>query len=226
MDLLAYIRRSGRLGFDRLFWRKLAGLELAGGEASWWICPEMLKPGSKVLSGGAGKDVSFELELVRRGCEVALFDPSPTGRATMELPGNQPAGLQFFPLGLAGRDKIVGFAPPANPAEGSFRTASGESDSALVEFPCVSPSKALELAGFSDCALCKLDIEGFEYEVLEALLDAGIRPAQIAVEYHHFMPGIPWRRTFDSWRRLEQAGYRIVRKCQADYLFVRREFLS
>ena len=78
----------------------------------------------------------------------------------------------------------------------------------------------------ADCALCKLDIEGFEYEVLESLLQAGIRPAQIAVEFHHFMPGIPWRRTFDSWRQLEQAGYRMVRKRQTDCLFVREEYLS
>ncbi len=224
--MLANFRRTGRLWFDRLFWRKLAGVQLMGGDANWWICASLLKPGSTVLSGGAGKDVSFELELARLGCEVAVFDPSPTGRATMEQADNQHGRLKFFPLGLAGRDTVVRFAPPANPAEGSFRTAIDESAGALVEFPCVSPRKALELAGLADCALCKLDIEGFEYEVLESLLQAGIRPAQIAVEFHHFMPGIPWRRTFDSWRQLEQAGYRMVRKRQTDCLFVREEYLS
>jgi FkbM family methyltransferase len=201
-------------------------VELVGGDANWWICPALLKPGAKVLSGGAGNDVSFERELVRMGCEVALFDPSPTGRATMEQVVNRHTHLQFFPLGLARSDMVVRFAPPANPEEGSFRTAVASQETTTVEFPCVSPGKALALAGFADCALCKLDIEGFEYEVLEALLDAGIRPPQIAVEYHHFMPGIPWHRTLASMQQLQRAGYEIVRKRQTDYLFVRKEFLS
>ena len=89
---------------------------------------------------------------------------------------------------------------------------------------CVAAPGA-ELAGFAECALCKLDIEGFEYEVLEALLATGIRPAQIAVEFHHFMPGIKWRKTFDSVRRLQRAGYRIVRKRQTDYLFIHKDCL-
>ena len=104
--------------------------------------------------------------------------------------------------------------------------SSAGSDSATVEFQCVSPKKALELAGFNDCSLCKLDIEGFEYEVLTALLRTGFRPAQIAVEYHHFMPGIKWRQTLASLRELHRAGYRIVRKRQTDYLFIRKEFIS
>ena len=225
--MLANLRRTGRVWFDRLFWQKLEGVRLMGGEASWWLCPALLKPGCAVLSGGAGKDVSFEMELARLGCDdVALFDPSPTGQVTMEQPVNQHSRLRFFARGLAAEDATVRFAMPAIPEEGSFRPIGSLAGSAVVEFPCVSPKTALELAGFAGCALCKLDIEGFEYEVLESLLAAGFRPAQIAVEYHHFMPGIPWRRTLDSVRRLRRAGYRVVRKRQTDYLFVREEFLS
>ena len=199
---------------------------LLGGESDWWVCTHLLEPGSVVLSGGAGKDVSFECALVRRGCSVVLFDPSPTGKATMEKKVNQMDGLQFFPKGLAAREAAVKFALPAIPDEGSFRLAAETTNSGNVEFRCVTPEKALELAGFADCSLCKLDIEGFEYEVLDALLRAGLRPAQIAVEFHHFMPGIKWLRTLNSILELRRAGYRIVRKRQTDYLFVRKEFIS
>lgn len=222
--MLGSFRRSARLLIDRAFWRNVDDVQLLGGEANWWVCTRLLRPGSFILSGGAGKDVSFEIDLARLGCNVALFDPSPTGKTTMERAINQHPGLRFFSDGLAARDTIVRFAPPAISDEGSFRVATGESP-ATVEFQCVSPKKALEMAGFADCALCKLDIEGFEYEVLTALLADGFRPAQIAVEFHHFMPDITWRQTFDSVCELQRAGYRIVRKRQTDYLFIREEFL-
>ena len=223
--MIVSFRRKARLWFDRLFWKNMADVTLLGGESDWWVCTRLLAPGSMVLSGGAGKDVSFECALVHRGCKVAVFDPSPTGKATMEKEVNQLQGLQFFPQGLAAREAAVKFALPAIPEEGSFRLAAENTDSDDVEFRCVPPKKALELAGFADCSLCKLDIEGFEYEVLAALLRAGLRPMQIAVEFHHFMPGIQWRQTLDSIRELRRAGYRIVRKRQTDYLFVRREFI-
>lgn len=224
--MLTSFRRTVRRWFDRAFWTRASGVERVGSADVWWVCTRLLAPGTRVLSGGAGKDVSFELELVRRfGCHVALFDPSPTGKRTMENSANQHPNLQFFELGLAKRDTNVQFAPPANPDEGSWRVAAGASAGTAVEFACASPRQALERAGFADCALCKLDIEGFEYEVLEALLSAGLRPAQIAVEFHHWMPGIPWRRTLSSLSHLRRAGYRMVRKRQTDFLFVRQDLL-
>ena len=223
--MLGSLRRHARLWVDRAFWKEVDGVRLLGEEANWWVCTRLLPPGSHVLSGGAGKDVSFEIDLARMGCQVALFDPSPTGKNTMQKPVNQHPGLRFFPDGLAARDTVVGFAPPVILDEGSFRIVA-DGGPATINFRCVSPKNALGMAGFSDCALCKLDIEGFEYEVLTSLLSDGFRPAQIAVEYHHFMPGIPWRRTLDSVRELRRAGYRIVRKRQTVYLFIREEFLS
>jgi FkbM family methyltransferase len=224
--MLTSYRPVARRWFDRAFWTRADGVEQVGSEADWWVCTRLLAPGTCVLSGGAGKDVSFELELVQRfGCLVALFDPSPIGKLTMGSVANQHPNLQFFELGLAKRNTNVRFAPPADQDEGSFRVLGRGSLGTTIEFACVSPRQALEHAGFSDCGLCKLDIEGFEYEVLEAVLAAGLRPAQIAVEFHHWMPGIPWRRTLSSLCQLRRAGYRIVRKRQTDFLFVRQDLL-
>ena len=149
----------------------------------------------------------------------------PGSQASHQPPARH-SDLRFYPIGLAAADSTVRFSPPVNAAEGSFRLVVEHNDAAAVEFDCVSPRRALELAGFNDCALCKLDIEGFEYEVLDALLAGGFRPVQIAVEFHHFMPGIPWRKTLKTVFQLQRAGYRIVRKRQTDYLFVRKDCLS
>jgi hypothetical protein len=77
------------------------------------LCPADLGPKSIVYSGGVGKNVSFEQALVKRfSCSVVLFDPSPIGKATMQLPENQNSRFQFFPVGLAGKCGTLRLAPP------------------------------------------------------------------------------------------------------------------
>jgi FkbM family methyltransferase len=218
-----FLRRQ----FDRPFCRRDGRLRRLGGTNAWSVLETRLGAGAAVLSGGVGRDISFELELAGiRQCRVAVFDPSPTGRETVaELPA-VPATLRYFPLGLAGRSSPFAFAAPADPAEGSFSTGARRPGQARFEFECLGPADALERAELGEVELLKLDIEGFEYEFLDAMLGAGIRPAQIAVEYHHFLPGISIFRTLASIRRLIGEGYRIMHKDQCDYLFVHRSALG
>ena len=228
MNLRAFLpgsfRRTLRCAFDRCFHRSGLGLEKIGSGCAWMIMPARLKPGTAVLSGGAGHDISFELELATRfGCRVAVFDPSPTGGDTFAKVTAPPPGLTFHCLGLSAETKTVAFAKPAHAAEGSFGVAGNHA--ATVAFECVSPADAMRRAGLAEIELLKIDIEGFEYEFLEKMLEQGIRPAQIAVEVHHFLPHIPLRRTLATVRRLRAAGYVIAHKEQCDLLFIHRRAL-
>ena len=61
-----------------------------------------LGPDSRILSAGAGNDISFEKALTERyGCRVVLLDPSPTGVATVERENLPADKLIFMPVGLA-----------------------------------------------------------------------------------------------------------------------------
>lgn len=221
-------RRRLRLGLDSLFCRRGLDIERLGTDAGWWIVPSLLNRGSAVLSGGAGNDISFELALVARsGCRIALFDPSPTGAATLGRVGAEAArGITYFAAGLAEQSQRVTFAAPRDAAEGSFTVATVSAVATQVEFECLSAADAAARAGFSQVDLLKIDIEGFEYGFLDSWLATPLRPAQIAVEFHHFLPGIPWRRTWRTIRLLRRAGYRIAHKEQCDYLFVHRDALA
>lgn len=242
--LPASFRRRLRRALDALFCRRDLGLERIGGDAAWWIAPHLLNASSSVLSGGAGNDISFELALARRtGCRIALFDPSPTGRATFEKtaaqraleggPPCEPASvataaetkLRYFGVGLAETSQVVAFAAPRDAAEGSF-TVAEVAATATSEFECLAPADALARADFAAIDLLKIDIEGFEYGFLGALLATEHRPAQIAVEFHHFLPHIPFRRTWATIRALRRAGYLIAHKEQCDYLFVHESALA
>lgn len=227
--LPASFRRSLRIIVDSFFCRKDLGLVRIGSGASWCIAPLLINEDSKILSGGAGNDISFEIALKDQfGCQIALFDPSPTGLATYHRtakhfsPGNN---LRYFAIGLAGTSQSMTFATPEDPNEGSFKIAS-EQVKDVVEFECASLHDALIHANFTTIDLLKLDIEGFEYDFLNALLETNHRPDQIAVEFHDFFPSIPFSRTLAMIRALRHAGYRIVYKKQFDYLFVHESVLS
>lgn len=192
-----------------------------GGEAAWWIDLGLLGPGACVLSGGAGKDISFELALAALGCRVAVFDPSPTGLQTFAR-STKPSHVQFHSYGLNGRGEDALFSPPADSSEGSFTAAMEGMTS--VRFNCVTPLQAMTLADIHKIDLLKIDIEGFEYEFLDAMVASQIFPTQIAVEFHHFMPTISVFRTIRSIRMLLKNGYQLTHKAQCDYLFIRRGF--
>jgi FkbM family methyltransferase len=176
----------------------------------WLVCPQGLNAQSVVYSGGVGRDVTFEHELVSRfGCNVLLFDPSPTGVETMAKAENQIPQFKFQPVALAGRCGTLKFTPPQNPEEGSWFAQSGKT--ATLEVPCKNLSTLMRENGHDHIDLLKIDIEGAEYEVLEDLLRHRLRVKQIAVEFHHGMlPGIRRSQTVYLIIRLTAAGYKLL----------------
>lgn len=199
-------------------------VQRVGGDSAWHIRADLLNDRSVVIAAGAGRDVSFELELVRRfGCRVFLFDPSPTGLATMAMPENQHPLLEFIPQGLAEKSGRVSFRRPADEREGSFSATDVQSASDVVSFDCVALSDFLQQRGLKAVDLFKLDIEGFEYGVLRDVLASGVAPTQICVEFHDFLPGIRRRQTWGAIRALRRGGWRIFHKERCDFSFVRRD---
>jgi len=220
------LRRWARRSFDRCFCRSDLGLERIGGDSAWWVVASRLGPGANVLSGGAGQDISFELELVKsRGCRVALFDPSPTGAKTYERTGWADDRLAYHAYGLDASSQSVSFVVPRQPGEGSYGLP-GKEEGGRVAFECLSPAGAMERARFDQIEMLKIDIEGFEYGFLEAMLDTALRPPQLGVEFHHFLPHISWTKTWRILRRLRQAGYRIAHKDQCDFLLVHESVIK
>ena len=160
-DLISHaFRQRLRKAFDGLFCDAKVVTQKIGDGSPWVIMPGLLSPGSKVLSGGGGKDISFELELAKKyHCEVAVFDPTPTGLATFAQLAAPPPGLACHPVGLSGVTGATKFALPLDLSEGSYRNSGGASPGPGITFRCLSPEDALRQAGFDSLDLLKLDIE-------------------------------------------------------------------
>ena len=127
--------------------------------------------------------------------------------------------ISFLPLGLAASPGVVSFAPPENPSEGSFRK--GQEHESRHSMQCVSLVDHAREHGYSTIDLLKLDIEGFEYAVLESVLNSGLDVRQICVEFHHFLPGHDSNETAATLDLLRKNGFQTIYRHNSDWTFLK-----
>ena len=172
-----------------------------------------------VYGGGVGRDITFEHALAKRfECKVVLFDPSPTGVETMALAENKIPQFHFVPVGLAGSNCTLRFAPPPDLKEGSWYTDGGSG--ATIEVPCVDLTTLMKQNGHNRIDLLKIDIEGAEYDVIDHILGNKLRVCQVLVEFHHnILPGIPRSKSISYILKMVRAGYKLVSQDGANHTF-------
>jgi FkbM family methyltransferase len=208
--------------FYRFLTKKRSGLVSLGGTCSWTLCDDGLNANSNVLCAGAGNDISFEKALIASyGCRVVLLDPSPTGIATVQRENLPDQKLQFLPVGLAAADGVIEFAEPQDRSEGSFVGGNAGND-ATNKFQCQTPATLMLALGWEHIDLLKIDIEGFEYQVIQHILHKQLNVRQVCVEFHHGEPFEYTRRdTISAILALRRAGYDLVYRKSWDHTFLK-----
>jgi hypothetical protein len=118
MGLESWLRGKARSTVDGLFCSSSPEVQRVGDRDSGWVMnttPQL----AVCYCAGVGKGMSFELALARIAAKpVLVFDPSPTGIATVEK--SDTFNLKFFPVGLAADAGVVEFSLPLDPGEGSY----------------------------------------------------------------------------------------------------------
>jgi FkbM family methyltransferase len=190
----------------------------------WTVIPELIDSGSVVYSVGVGSDITFDRALIERfGCTVHSFDPTPMARewiAEQEVPPE----FVFHPIGLADTDEEVPFAMPLQEGWDSFSLPPEGSDEEVVHCPVRRLETIAADLGHSRIDVLKMDIEGFEYGVIDDVLAGPLRPAQWLIEFHHNMMHFVADQTRRAVGQLEQAGYLMfaVSNVGHEYSFVHR----
>lgn len=209
----------------RFFERRACVDAFGRGNGCWHIAHGSINSTSNVISVGVGHDISFEVDLRERcGCRVLLLDPTPTGIGTVAQHSPLPEGLRFVEVGLAGCNGDIAFADPSSAEEGSFRRVTGAESPASRLFPCVRLPTLMQSEGLKRVDLLKLDIEGFEYEVLKDLCASHCEVSQICVEFHHgVVPGVSRMDTLVAMFRLRSAGYQLIDHDGLNHTFVRSQ---
>lgn len=187
-------------------------MRLGSEYGGWVICAPLLSPGDIVYSFGIGDDVSFDLELIRRfDVDVFAFDPTPR---SIEWVKEQhlPDSFHFFDFGIGEVDGLTRFYPPENPDHISHRVVPlSHTADRSIEVPLKRLATIVELLGHTSrpIDLLKMDIEGAEYAVVADLIDSGLRPVQLLVEFHHRFERLNSQMTYDVLEKLHRIGYRI-----------------
>jgi FkbM family methyltransferase len=173
-----------------------------------WIC----------YCAGLGTEISFELALAERyGCEVHAFDPTPASIAYVRQFADARPRLRFHPYGIWSCDTTKRFYAPRDVMHVSHSIANLQRTDSYFEAGCRSISSLCRELGHDHVDLLKLDIEGAEYEVLDSIFAADIRPRLLCVDFHRLNS---MRAMANAFERVEGQGYEAVSLYRTDVTFL------
>lgn len=181
-----------------------------GTEYGGWPLLASTQRGAVVYSFGIGEDISFDLGAIECfGCFVSGFDPTPTSVAWVKTQ-TLPEQFTFHPIGIAAQNGEAEFFPPAIEGHVSFsanpsKARAGES----VKAPVMRLETIFSRFNYPPPVILKMDIEGFEYDVIPDIMDGSLRPKQFLVEFHHDLYGFQKDDTLLAVEKLRSAGYKI-----------------
>jgi FkbM family methyltransferase len=203
--------------------RRLAGRELwlwpelrepVRRSAGWLLCHERVPRGALVFGLGVGRNIDFELGLIRdHGATVETFDPTPASAAWLQTL-RLPQGFRHHSWAVVATDGAIRLEQRKATRDGAAPmlsvVSSGRIDAETItaEGYRLSSVVARLQSGVPD--LLRMDIEGAEYAVLDDMLATGILPPQLLVEFHHRFPQVGLGATRRAIAGLRAAGYRIA----------------
>jgi FkbM family methyltransferase len=183
-------RRIGRelKKYSRLRQARRAGLAFV--EPNFVYRPD-LTPDSVVIDAGCSYEADFSIYLIgRHGVRAFGVDPTRKHRAALQqLEARYPGRFMHAPWAIAARDGTLTFHESRINESGSLfsdhiNILHDETTSYDVE--AVSLDSLLKRLGVGTVDILKLDLEGAEYELLEAATPGELGPfRQLFVEFHH-----------------------------------------
>ncbi len=186
----------------------------------WWVPESQLIAGSTAYCAGAGEDITFDMELFRRGLRVVVFDPTP--RAIAFVAQNDPTHPRFVfvPEGWWHSTTMLRFFAPRNSDHVSHSVVNLQCTSEYFTAKVRSVRESAEQLGDQNVSIIKMDIEGAEFNVIDAMLTEGPLPNVLCVE---FDAPRPFRRLKGYVGRLKIAGYELNKIDGYCFTFTRRD---
>ena len=193
---------------------------LYGGDHGWVVDESLLNRESVIYSVGVGSNIDFDVELINFfGATVHAFDPTPR---SIEWVKSQklPKHFIFHPFGLSAENGHMDFFPPAKASSTHFSPIDRYGDTNnVVRAPVKDIDTIASELNHKEIDLLKMDIEGAEYEVIEALPKNRVAINQILIEFHHMYKGIPISKTVDAISTLSNLGFELFNISQRTYEF-------
>jgi FkbM family methyltransferase len=176
------------LNFIFLYKRINVDISLVGSKYGNWYIPNFLINKKNLrgicLTGGVGEDLSFEYILSSKSnLEFLLYDFTPrsiqyfkicknndkfginTEDGILQLDSAKLYNMTLIEAGLSDQNCEYVFYPPKNDAHVSWSNEKNENNG--VKFPVKNIHNIIEAINIKDRLICKLDIEGSEWNILK-----------------------------------------------------------
>lgn len=177
-----------------------------------WICERLVGPGDTVLDVGANLGLVTVLlgSLVGKQGNVLSFEPNPRIREMLEatIIRNELENVTVYACALGGTSESLDlWVPPHNAGEGSLVRHHRSDESSTHRVQVRRLSDILSEQPLSKIRLMKIDVEGFEEDVLSGaseLLSSANRPDAILFELNEIQGPISDQPVI---KRLRSHGY-------------------
>ncbi len=218
-------RRRFEYVFERTPVRDGVETVALGSSYGGWVIPDVVRPDWVCYCVGAGGDVSFDLELIKRyGVRVRAFDPV---AGYVESAEREAAGESRFSIhqaAIALTDGPIRMQVTHDEGSRSVSAAKLYDTENFIELPGRSLSSLMSELGDARIDLLKLDIEGAEFELL-AQTDLRALGVQVFATQLHHTGSV--RETHELIARLKAGGYvAVARRSAVKLTFMAEELLS
>jgi FkbM family methyltransferase len=214
-------------------------------QCSWVLPARTVQAGGTAVCVGAGEDISFDVELNKRGFHVHTLDPTPRSKKHVEkvleaVQENKPMRINgsrsdydfsgfdtrrfsYLDVGVWEKDTTMRFYSPQDKDHVSHSIVNLQQTKDYFEARCLTMESLARLLNLNEFTLLKLDIEGAEYSVLRSLVTRGPLPHVLCVEFDEIR--IPLDagyldRIQESVQMLKNAGYKFAHLDNANALFL------
>jgi len=222
-------------------------LRFGTGHGGWTIPAWAASTGGVAVCVGAGEDISFDVALNKAGFSVFTLDPTPRAKVHVEavlraangggaqsindsptevydLHGFAKNRFKFAEVGLWNENATMRFYAPKNPAHVSHSIVNLQRTGEWFEAKCQTLAAFCNSHQIDKIDILKLDVEGSEYAVLENILENGLLPTVLCVEFDEIrnpLDGGLMDRIVNIIEAMQDAGYKLRHIENSNALFTR-----
>jgi FkbM family methyltransferase len=179
-------RRWFERGLGRLRPEPCSGLVTLGSDYGNWTIPEIVEPSWICYCIGAGGDISFERELIRRyGVIARSFEPDEEYIERAEVDPEHASRFSKHRVAIATADGPLRMQRTHIPGSRSLSPAGLYDSEDYVDVPGRTIRSLMDELGDERIELLKIDVEGGEYELMPTLDLRALGVRVLCIQLHH-----------------------------------------